>query len=123
MQKKSTVAALIAAIVLFTSAWAVAGEVVKETITAQNTFSDSISPTYQNPSCRLNINVYGATWSATVTLQRSFKDESNETWYDVEEYTSNTEKALVDCERGNRYRIGVKTDDFTSGSVVVRLSR
>ena len=69
----------------------------------------------------LNISVYGATWSATVTLQRSF--DSGVSWYDITTFTANAQKALVDKEGGVRYRIGVKNAAYSSGSVALRLSR
>ena len=104
---------------------AFAGNSATETIDSsppsEGTWAGGISSTYQNPNPGyLNISIYGSSWSATVTLQRSFKGDSN--WYDVETWTSNDQKSLYDPERGVIYRIGVKNGEYTSGSVVVRLS-
>ncbi len=93
---------------------------VTATVTAQDNFTGSIMPTGRGRSGYLNISISG-TWVATVTLQRSY--DSGVTWFDVTTYTANTENALIDREAPNLYQIGVKTGDFTSGSVVLRLSR
>lgn len=84
------------------------------------TWTSAISSTHQNPSGFLNISVYGAAWAGTVYLQRTF--DSGTTWYDVTTFTKNAQKALVDQEAGVRYRIGMKSGGYTSGSVAVRLS-
>ena len=98
---------------------------VTRSITAQNQFTDPISPfgpgNLGNATHLgfLNLSLSG-TWSATVFLQRSFNNGS--TWLDVASYTANTEKAIEDYEVGVLYRVGVKTGGFTSGTVVARLS-
>lgn len=92
---------------------------VTATVTAQNSFTSSISPTFKNRSGYLKITVSGI-WVATVTLQNSV--DSGVTWVDANTWTANTVKALTDKDVGV-WRIGVKTGDFTSGSVVLRLAR
>ena len=87
---------------------------------ATGTWTDAISPTYRNKPGYLNIGISG-TWVATVTLQRSF--DAGQTWHDVEEWTSNIQMSLIDPVKGMRYRIGVDNGDYSSGSVVVILSR
>ena len=87
---------------------------VTETITAQNTYTDSIDI----PADYFSVSVQG-TFVATVTLQRSFNGGT--TWYDVDTFTSAGEYIGQEPE-GCKYRIGVKTGEFTSGSVTVRLA-
>ena len=88
-----------------------------KTITGANQYSDGV---------RLigyfNLSLSG-TWVATVTIQRSFDDGS--TWFDVKEFTVNTQEYGFEPERMTdvQYRIGVKTGNFTSGEVVTRLSQ
>ncbi len=89
--------------------------VITRSIAAENLFTDSVKLT-----SFFNISLSG-TWVATVTVQRSF-DQGN-TWFDVESFTVNTEQYGLEPEHGVYYRVGVKTGNFTSGTVVTRLSR
>ncbi len=103
---------------------AVFADTVSKNITAQNVWSDSIVPspvsaTTSRKSGFLNISI-GGTYVATVTLQRSF--DSEVTWKDVKTWTSNVERALIDKTPNVDYRIGVKTGEFTSGTVVTILN-
>jgi hypothetical protein len=66
-----------------------------------------------------NISVWG-TFVATVTVQRSFDDGA--TFRDVASFTEATEEAGFEPE-GTLYRIGVKTGDYTSGTVNVRIGQ
>lgn len=84
-------------------------------IAAQNTFADAASI-----RADFNLSLSG-TWVATVHLQRSFDDGA--TWKDVKAYTANTEERGFEPEGGIKYRFGVKTGNYTSGTVVGRLSR
>jgi hypothetical protein len=84
-------------------------------ITAENQFTDAAELTGY-----FNLSLSG-TWEATVTLQRSF--DSGSTWYDVDTRTANTEEYGFEPEDGVQYRAGVKTGDFTSGTVVTRISQ
>jgi hypothetical protein len=93
---------------------------VTKDISAENTFTENISPMYNNPSGALNLSISG-TWEGTVTLQRSFDEGEN--WYDVDEFTLNIQTLLADYELGVRYRVGIKTGDYTSGTASVRLSK
>jgi hypothetical protein len=90
--------------------------VITKSITAQNTFSDELTVTNNN----FNFSLSG-TWVATVTVQRKFYNESD--WLDVEEFTSNIETVGYEPEKNAQYRFGVKTGDFTSGTVVGRLGK
>ena len=89
--------------------------VITRSIAAENLFTDPVRLTGF-----FNISLSGA-WSATVTVQRSFDQGS--TWFDVETFVSNTQEYGFEPEGGVYYRIGVKTGNFTSGTVVARLSR
>ena len=82
-------------------------------ITAQNTFSDAA-----RLEGYFNLSISG-TWAATVTVQRSI---DNSTWVDVDTFTTNSEEVGFEPEF-MWYRVGVKTAQFTSGTVVVRLGR
>lgn len=88
---------------------------VTASLTAQNTFSGGVVLEGQ-----FNFSLSG-TWVATVTLQRSFDDGG--TWQDVETFTANLERIGVSPETNIQFRFGIKTGDFTSGTVVGRLSR
>lgn len=95
-----------------------AGQNVTAAVTAENTFTDSIF--VEGLSRTFSISVTNS-FTATVTLQRSTDDAS---WEDVETYTAITVKTFDD-ELDNQqwyYRIGVKTGDFTSGTVDLLLS-
>lgn len=85
---------------------------------ASGTWTATASPRFGSEIGYMNISIMGA-WSGTVTLQRSW---NGVTWGDVETWTSNAEKALIDPERGVRYRLGVKSGEYTSGTMILRLS-
>jgi hypothetical protein len=85
---------------------------VTASITAQNTFTDKLQVVGH-----FNLSISG-TWAATVTVQRSWNGTD---WFDVDTFTANYEGVGFDAEEVF-YRAGVKTGDFTSGTVVIRLS-
>ena len=86
-----------------------------QSVAAENTFSDLVFVHgYFNVS-------FTGTWAATVYVQRSFDNGS--TWQDVGSYTENTELTGFEPESGVRYRFGVKTGDYSSGTVVGRISQ
>ena len=62
-----------------------------------------------------NVSLSG-TWSATVTMQRSW---DNSTWFDTDVFTSNYEGVGFDAEEVY-YRATVS--GYASGSVVIRIS-
>ena len=96
------------------------GQNVSASISAQNTFTDSIKVTGVSGQRVFGITITG-TWSATVTLQASTDDA---TWTDISNYTANTSTSRDD-ELDNQvvyYRIGVKTGNYTSGTAVVQLT-
>lgn len=82
-----------------------------KSISADNTFTD---PAHLEGY--FNISISG-TFVATVTVQRSY-DNSN--WFDVDDFTAPTEEVGFDPEYCY-YRIGVKSSNYTSGTVVIRL--
>jgi hypothetical protein len=88
---------------------------VEKDITAQNTFSDGI---YTEGGFNLSIS---GTFVATVTVQRSF--DAGSTWRDVDTFTAPVETYGVDPEPVVAYRAGVKTGEFTSGTVSIRIGR
>ena len=92
------------------------GQSVASSITAENVFTDNIKVTGTGTARGLAISITG-TWVATVTLQRSIGAPG--TWTDVEAYTTNTSKTFNDGLSNQEiyYRVGVKTGDFTSGTV------
>lgn len=83
------------------------------TITAENTFTP---PKDVRANRKFNLSIWG-TFVATVTVQRSF--DGNETWKDVETFKIPGEWTGCDGEQ-LYYRVGVKTGDYTSGTVNIR---
>ncbi len=97
-----------------------AGQVVQSSVSAENNFTNSILVTGVGTSRDFSISIAG-TWSATCTLQRSIDDA---TWEDVQTYTANTTVTFSDGLDNIEYyyRIGVKTGDYTSGTVELGLT-
>lgn len=89
--------------------------VVTRNIDGENLYTDSV-----RLNGFFNISLSGS-WVATVTVQRSF--DKGSTWHDVETFTENTEEYGFEPEYGTFYRLGVKTNDYTNGTIVGRLSR
>ena len=89
--------------------------VTEKDISAQNTFSDGI---YTEGGFNLSIS---GTFVATVTVQRSF--DAGSTWRDVDTFTAPIETYGVDPEPVVVYRAGVKTGEYTSGTVSIRIGR
>ncbi len=113
------------------------GEKVTKSVTAENTFTDPITPKFaygtsttdryiptgikrQNDYGYLNFAVYGF-GTATVTVQVAY--DYGTAWIDVSTFTSNTVERIWEFEEGAKYRAGVKTGDYTSGTIQIRLSR
>ena len=88
---------------------------VTKDVTAENTFSDGLYVVGD-----FNLSISG-TFVATVTVQRSFDQGS--TWRDVDTFTAPIETAGSDPEPVVLYRAGVKTGEFTSGTVSIRIGR
>jgi len=97
------------------------GQTVLSSISAENTFTNSIRVTGVGSSRSFAVNISG-TWSATVTLQRSIGDDS--TWEDTTTtYTGNTVTTFSDTLDNQIvfYRLGIKTGDYVSGTAVCSL--
>lgn len=96
------------------------GQVVQETVIAENNFTGSVLVTGVGLSRALSVSISG-TWLATCTLQRSTDDA---TWETVETYTANTTKTYNDGLDNVEYyyRIGVVTGEFGSGTIEFGLS-
>ncbi len=83
-------------------------------ITVEDTFSDPIKTV--GDERRLHISLSG-TWVAIVTIQVS--RDGGTSWLDVDTFTVNGENVgEIPAKAGWRYRFGVETGDFTSGTVV-----
>lgn len=89
-----------------------AARLVTATITGANEWTDSI-----RLSGAFDLSISG-TFTATVTVQRSY---DNSAWRDVDTFNSETEEVGWQPEIAY-YRAGVKTDEFTSGSITVSLA-
>jgi len=97
------------------------GQQVISNVTAEDEFTDPIRVTGVADSRIFEIVRLG-TWVATVTLQRSVDEIGS--WTDVTTYTTN---ATINYDDGldNQiiyYRIGVKSGEFTSGTVSLTLT-
>lgn len=96
------------------------GQNVTASISAQNTFTSAITVTNVGTARSFSISLTGV-WVATVTLQRSF--DGGVSWIDVTTYAANTTTTYSDGldNQEIQYRIGVKTGDYTSGTVAATL--
>ena len=88
--------------------------IASKTITSDNSFTDPV-----RLAGFFNLSLRG-TFVATVTVQRSFDEMV--TWHDVDTFTAPTEDYGMEPEVC-WYRAGVKTGEFTSGSISVRLGQ
>lgn len=97
---------------------------VTAAITEENTFTDAITPSYNHglsPFGYLTLSISGD-FSATVSLQAAF--DSGEDWLDTGDiYTTTVFDSIVCYEPGVSFRVGIKTGDYVSGTVNVRLSK
>lgn len=96
------------------------GQSVSAAIAAANTFTSTIQVTGTGESRRFAVILTG-TWVATVTLQRSVGVVGN--WVDVATYTTNQATTYADTldNQDVFYRIGIKTGQYTSGTVTATL--
>lgn len=97
------------------------GQNVTESIAAGNVFGDPIRITGVGDARKFQLTLSG-TFVATVTLQRSVGEPG--TWQDVTTYTTATDVAYDDGLDNQiiYYRLGVKTGDYTSGTVSAAMS-
>lgn len=94
------------------------GQQVAASLSAQDTWSDNIRVTGVGASQRQFSITLTGTWTATVTLQRSVGEPGD--WNDVKNYTVNATDNYNDGLDNQiiYYRVGIKTGDYTSGTVV-----
>ena len=90
---------------------------VSASLSSANSFTEPAEFDQRRP---FNVSVSG-TFSATVALQRSFNEGT--TWHDVWTTTSPSEKLADTSESGVLWRLGVRLGDYTSGTVVARMSQ
>lgn len=93
------------------------GQAASVEVTAENTFSTTDFRVTGVGGQRSFAFVIIGTWVATVTLQYSVGDPGS--WIDFSTYTTN-QSINIDDGLNNQiiyWRVGVKTDDFTSGTV------
>lgn len=88
---------------------------VSSSITAQNTYTSNLEV-----QGYVSLSVSGIAGGSIVTVQRSF--DGGSTWKDVETYTTDIETYGFEPEPVT-YRVGVKSGEFGSGTVAVRLGR
>lgn len=99
------------------------GQAVTASVTAANQFTGAIKVTGAGTERSIGYSITDV-WVATVTGQRSLVSESGP-WTDVFTKTAVVLSALYTDGLDNQvawYRIGVKTGDFTSGTVAIELS-
>lgn len=92
--------------------------IVEKSITAENQFSDWISV---DKNQRFSMNIKG-TFSARVTMQKSY-DGGTTTFDDEVTFTKPTNEIGLPQAEAAAFRVGVKTGDFVSGTVDVRMGR
>jgi hypothetical protein len=97
------------------------GQKVTATATGEGQFTDSIRVVGVGSSRIFDYSITG-TWAGTITLQRSFDDETS--WTDVTTYTSNSTSTYNDSLDNEIvfYRIGFDTGDYTSGTATLSLT-
>lgn len=86
-----------------------------KTIDAENTFTDW---KLFSKNQTVDISISGVS-DSTVTLQRKFKEYTTDI-LDVDTWTEDTEKYFVSAST-TWYRIGVKTGDYGTDTIKVRL--
>lgn len=98
-----------------------AGQNVTKSVSSANDFSDTIEVTGVGSARAFTIVVSG-TFVATWHLQQSFDGGSS--WLDVSNSTTTTSSSYNDGLTNSTvlYRVGVKTDNYTSGTLVMSLS-
>lgn len=99
---------------------------VTKSVTAADQWTDWISPVSKSKSGsnpvkhgHLAYSVGGSDWSATVTLQRTF--DGGTTPLDVETYTEAGQGIIDDPSDDVKYRIGVASGNYSSGTIPVGL--
>lgn len=89
--------------------------VLTVSISSENLYSEKV-----HLGGQFNLSLSG-TWVGTVTVQRSFDD--GVTWLDVATFSASGEYVGQEIEPDVVYRMGVKTGEYTSGTIIGRLSQ
>lgn len=89
-----------------------ASKFITKTITAQNTFSDVMQ---LDKGQLMAMSISGISGD-TVTLQRRYNAAGD--WRDVATYTADAELGFV-AECGMEARMGVKTSNYSAGTIVI----
>jgi hypothetical protein len=87
-------------------------EIISDTLSGADQFTDA-----EYLEGYFNLSITG-TFTATVTVQRSF--DKGSTWHDVDTFTAAVEEVGFEPETV-KYRLGIKSGDYTGGSAVVRI--
>ncbi len=97
------------------------GQSVSQSVSAANVFSDYIVVQGIGNTRKFTV-IRSGTWVATVTLQRSF--DEGVSWQTATTYTTNATVTFDDGLDNQvvRYRIGIETGNYTSGTAVLSLS-
>jgi len=95
-------------------------QLTSKTISAENTFTDPVMV----HAGYFSLSISGLS-DSTVTVQKSYDVDDEDAvgnWVDVDTFTANAED--VGFEPENRvYRVGIKTGDYGSDTVVIRLGK
>ena len=87
----------------------------KATLTAQNTFTE-----WAQIKGEADLSISGVS-DSTVTVQRTF--DGGTTIKDIESFTADTEKLITGSVSGVLYRVGIKTGDYGTDTVLVEISQ
>ena len=87
---------------------------VTKTISAEDTFSDSLAI-----HGKFTVSISGISGDI-VHVQRSI--DGGSLWKDVTSYTSDAEESGEEVESGWIYRVGVKTGGYNAGTILARIS-
>ena len=87
----------------------------KETISAQNTFTE-----WAQLKGVADLSISGVT-DSTVTVQRTF--DNGTTIKDIESFVVDVEKTILASISGAHYRVGIKTGDYGTDTVLVEISQ
>ena len=95
-------------------------QLTTKTISAENTFTDPVLV----HAGYFSLSISGLS-DSTVTVQKSYDvddEDAVSNWVDVDTFTANAEE--VGFEPENRvYRVGIKTGDYGSDTVKIRLGK
>lgn len=91
--------------------------IVSATLTAENTFTDSIEA-----HGLFNLSFSGLADTTKITLQRSY--DGGTLWKDLDWWDADDDDESMgyEVESGVLHRLGIKTGDYDSGTVLARIS-